>query len=87
MKKSLLTAFAMILLLTSCTQRGCQRFDKNMQFTERTYEVSLYSGGTIVFQDTFKGIVNGEQGTDGFYYFKQDTLIEISGDYVLRSIE
>lgn len=78
---------ACILLLSSCTQRGCQKFNKNTQYTSRQYEVTLYSGGKEVFHDTFKGIVNGEEGTDGFFYFKNDTLIEISGDYVLRSVD
>ncbi len=80
-------AAALMLLLTSCTQRGCQRWEKNTQYSERTYEVKMFSGGQVVFQDTFTGIVNGEEGTDGFYYFKQDTLIEISGDYTLKSLD
>lgn len=47
----------------------------------------MFSGGDTVYQDRFTGIVNGEQHTDGFYYFKGDTLVEVSGDYVLKSLD
>jgi hypothetical protein len=83
-RTTIITAF-LLVLLTSCTQRGCQRFQKKTQFSERSYEVVVFSGGDTVYHDKFTGIVNGEEGTDGFYYFKRDTLIEISGDYVLKS--
>lgn len=85
MKRSSVFVALLLVLLTSCTQRGCQRFQKKTQFSERRYEVLLFSGGDTVFSDSFKGIINGEEGTDGFYYFKGDTLIEVSGDYVLKS--
>lgn len=86
-KQRSIIAVLSLLFLSSCTQRGCQKLDKQMQFSARTYEVTLYSGGKPVFTDKFTGIINGEEGTDGFYYMKGDSLIEISGDYVLRSID
>jgi hypothetical protein len=86
MKKQTLL-FIGLLCLTSCTQRGCQSFQKDTQFSERHYEITLYSGGQPVFKDRFKGIVNGEKGTDGFYYFKGDTLIEVSGEYIIKSLD
>jgi len=78
---------ACILLLSSCTQRGCQKTAKSFQYTDRTYEVTVYSGGVVIHHDFFKGIVNGEEATDGFFYFKNDSLYEISGDYVLKSAD
>lgn len=86
-KINLLIAVTSILFLTSCTQRGCQRWEKDTQFTERSYRIDVYSGGKPVFTDQFRGIVNGEDKTDGIYYFKGDTLVEISGDYVLKSLK
>lgn len=47
----------------------------------------MFSGGDTVFHDKFTGIVNGEQGTDGFFYFKDGVLVEVSGDYVLTSTD
>lgn len=84
MKKYL---FVFSILFCSCTQRGCQRWNKNTQYNERKYQVYMFSGGDTVFRDTFTGIINGEDATDGFYYFKKDTLIEISGDYIIKSVE
>lgn len=76
-----------LLALTSCTERGCQRFQKKTQFNPRNYEVMVFSGGDTVHVDRFRGIINGEEGTDGFYYFKGDTLVEVSGQYVIKSVE
>lgn len=78
---------ALLLGFTSCTQRGCQATKVGFEFSEREYIVDMYSGGRVVFTDTFRGIVNGEEGTDGFYYLKGDTLIEVGGDYVLKSVK
>jgi hypothetical protein len=49
--------------------------------------VVMYSGGDTVFHDKVKTIINSENGSDGIYYYKGDTLIEVSGDYVLKSIK
>lgn len=45
----------------------------------------MFSGGDTVFTDTFKGIVNNSESSDGVYYYKGETLIEVSGDYVIKS--
>lgn len=86
MKKSYLLFIALIIF-TSCTQRSCQKWEKSTQYSERQYEVHLFSGGDTVYTDKFRGIINGEEATDGFYYFKGDTLVEVSGDYVIKSVE
>lgn len=77
----------LLVLLTSCTERGCQKFNKTMQFSPREYDITMFSGGDTVFHDHFTGIINGEEGTDGFFYMKGDSLIEISGDYTIRSAD
>lgn len=73
--------------LCSCTQRGCQSFQRSTQYSERNYEIVMYSGGDTVFHDSFRGIINGEEHTDGIYYFKEDTLVEVAGDYIIKSIK
>lgn len=78
---------AIILVFTSCTQRGCQRFERKWQYSNRHYSIEMYSGGQVVFKDTFYGIINQEDSSDGAYYFKGDSLIELSGDYIIRSIK
>lgn len=77
-------AFACILLLASC-QRACLTFNKSFQSSSRDYEVIMYSGGDTVFRDKFHGILNDSEGSDGMYYYKGDTLIEVSGDYIIKS--
>lgn len=82
MKK--LSTIIFVLALCGC-QRQCQRMDKHYQSTERNYTVIMYSGGDTVFNDQFRGIINSEENSDGCYYYKGDTLIEVSGDYIIKS--
>lgn len=83
MKKTIIVLAA--ILLSSCTQRGCQRWKRQQQYSSRAYGVYMYSGGKMIFEDHFKGIINQEQHSDGIYYFKGDTLVEVNGDYIIKS--
>lgn len=83
MKKTLLGAI--VILLSSCTQRGCQSISRDFQTSERMYHIIVYSGGNVIYKDDFRGILNQEEHSDGLYYFKGDTLIEIGGQYVVKS--
>jgi len=85
MKKQFILVL-LLLSLTSCTQRGCQSFNRSFQFTERYYKVSVYSGGKVVKQFQFKGIINQEENSDGIYWYDNyGELIEVSGDYIVES--
>jgi|688.fasta_scaffold189256_5 hypothetical protein len=85
MKKSIIY-LVICISLTSCA-RSCQSIDKEFQTGSREYEVIMYSGGDTAFYDKVKTIINSEEKSDGIYYYKGDTLIEVSGDYVLKSIK
>lgn len=85
MKKITLIA-ALSVLLTGC-QRSCMKMERNLQTTTRNYEVTLFSGGDTVFTDHFKGIINNSESSDGIYYYKDNVLIEVSGDYVVYSYQ
>lgn len=74
-----------ILFLLSCTPRARQGCNRNWQTSNRQYNIKMYSGDTCVFDDNFYGIINQEENSDGIYYFKGDTLIEIGGNYVIKS--
>lgn len=76
--------FILLAGLCGC-QRQCARFNRNVQSSPRHYQVVMFSGGDTVFNDNFYGIINDAQGSDGCFYFKGDTLIEISGDYIIKS--
>lgn len=82
--KKLIIYSAMFLTLTSCA-RSCQSFDRGFQTSARNNEVVMYSGGDTVFYDKFNGIINDAENSDGAYYYKGDTLIELSGDYIIKS--
>jgi hypothetical protein len=83
MKKRILIIIIAVTL-TSC-QRSCNSFERDFQTSDLNYSIKMYSGGHVVFEDHFKGIVNNSEHSDGVYYYKGDTLIEISGDYVLKA--
>ena len=86
MKKRIITLLAItaILTLSSC-QRFFQRVSRNFQNSARDYRVYMYSGDSLVFYDSFHGIINQEEHSDGIFYFKGDTLIELSGNYIIKS--
>jgi len=86
MKKQIFV-YLSLLGLISCTARQCQGCNRATQFTDRNYDVKLYSGDSMVFHDVFHGIINQEEHSDGFYYFKGDTLVEIGGNYVIKSLK
>ena len=86
MKKLLFIVIA-IIMLSACTQRGCQKFDRNFQFSERYYHIQQYSGGKQVNEWKFKGIINNEEKSDGYFFIINNTLYEISGDITIISTE
>ena len=73
-----------ILTLFSC-QRIFQSLDRSLQSSSRSYQIKMYSGDSLVFHDEFHGILNQEEHSDGVFYFKGDTLIEVSGNYIVKS--
>lgn len=83
MKKTI--SILLLVILCGCTQRGCQKMEKQFQFSERNYHITQYSGGKIVGDYKFYGILNDSEGSDGYFFFKQDTLIEVSGDLTIKS--
>jgi len=82
----------LLIYLVLCTglagcARSCEGCNRDLQMGSRTYEVIMYSGGDTVFYDKFNGIVNNSENSDGCYYHKGDTLIEVSGDYIIKSVD
>ena len=84
MKKNSLIILA-LFTLCGC-QRSCTKFEKSIQKDkERDYNIMVFSAGDTVFVDSFRGVVNVSKDEKTIYYFKNDELIEISGEYILRS--
>lgn len=84
MKNIIIISILTILSMYSC-QRGCTSVKRSLQTVDRDYTIVLFSGGDTVFVDSFRGIVNNSKESDGIYYYKNGQLIEVSGDYVIKS--
>jgi hypothetical protein len=72
--------------LSSC-QRACTSISRDIEAGNRNYTIEMYSGGKVVFTDTVTAMINNSRSSDGIYYYKGDTLVEISGDYILKSVD
>lgn len=81
-----LSLFIFLAALAGCNEMEQQRM-KRQTSNKRTYHIVLFSGGNVVFKDSFYGILNNSEHSDGYYYYKGDSLIEVSGDCIIKSGE
>ncbi|MCB0711289.1 MAG: hypothetical protein KDD67_03060 [Ignavibacteriae bacterium] len=79
-----LLLFIFAITLAGCA-RECEGCRRSVQTGERNYIVTQYSGGVVVNQYRFKGIVNDAEDSDGYYWSIGDTLYEVSGDVLIQS--
>lgn len=84
MKKILLIILT-IITFCSC-KKAIAHLEKNIQVSERNYHIEQYSGGKLIASYDFKGILNDAEGSDGYYFYENDTLFELSGQLVIKSI-
>ncbi len=82
-----LLIFLLALVFAACSTKGCTRMNKEWQMSDRTYIVKQYSGGKLIGEYKFEGILNDSEGSDGYYFFKGDSLIEVSGDLIIKSVD
>lgn len=88
MKKLILgIIFILTVIMSSSCARTWKSIDRNLQSGNREYWVEVYSGGKLIKQYHFKGILNNQQNSDGYYFSQGDSLIEIGGDIIVRSID
>ena len=59
---------------------------KGIQIKKRDYYIEQYSGGKLIKTYEFNGMLNDSQSSDGYYFYRNDTLYELSGDLVIKSI-
>lgn len=85
MKKFILVITIFFAIILSGCARGCEEFNRNIQMTERNYSVEVYSGGKLVRTYQFKGIINNQENSDGYYFSIGDSLHEVSGDIIIKS--
>ena len=82
MKRKILFMLAILLALglSSC-QKEWQSLRKGVQTSKRNYTIKQYSGGVLIGEYTFKGMLNDSEGSDGYYFYLGDELVEVSGDF------
>ncbi len=86
MKAVILVSIA-LLTLVGC-ERSYVKMEKSLDKNKaRSYNLVVFNGGDTIFVDNFDGVVNVSKEDNSIYYFKNNELIEISGDYILRSKE
>ena len=83
--KNKLLIIASIVFLSSC-QKIVEATKKDFQTSNRKYIIEQFSGGKLIRTYNFTGTLNDSEYSDGYYFFKGDTLIEISGDVIIKSI-
>ena len=82
--RSTLVLILLTLLMAGCA-RSCTGCRRSAQTGAREYHIQQYSGGEVVGEYRFHGIVNNAEESDGYYWYQGDTLVEVSGDVVIRS--
>ena len=81
-----LTVIVVALLMSGCA-RSCESFNRDFQTGDRNYHIRQYSGGTLIQEWKFKGILNNQDNSDGYYFSVNDTLYEIGGDIIISSTD
>jgi hypothetical protein len=69
---------------TGCASLGNSLSKTGTSIVGADYRVTLYSGGQPVRQWDLHGIVNEEDGSDGWYFNCKRQVIRISGDVVVE---
>lgn len=87
MRKLSFFAIILIALLFTGCQRSCNAFNRGFQASERKYHIIQYSGGQVIAEYQFVGIVDNQENSDGYYFYYGDQLVEMSGDIIIRSTD
>jgi hypothetical protein len=80
MKTLKLFAIGILFLSFTGCARSCESLDAGIQMTNKDIIVRQYSGGKLIFERKFHGMVNSSKESDGYYFTDDDTLFKLSGD-------
>lgn len=85
--KKLIFAIVATLMLSSCA-RSCQSLERST-FDNHAHNIrlTLYSGGEAVKTWEFNGIVSEAAGSDGYFFYYDNRLVEVSGDVVIEYLD
>lgn len=82
-----IAALFIIVTLSSCA-RSCQSLErKTFDNKKHKIKITQYSGGQKVGYWEINGIVNSSENSDGYYFYHNNKLVEISGDIKLEYLD
>ena len=85
MKRKFLFVLIISVALFSSCKRTWESMRRGIQASDRHYEIKQYSGGKLIGTYKFKGILNNSENSDGYYFYLDNKLIEVSGDLIIIS--
>lgn len=77
--------FSLLLIFGGCA-RMCAGINRDFQVANRYYNIQQYSGGKLIKEWNFYGMLNNQSNSDGYYFTVNDTLYEIGGDIIISSV-
>jgi hypothetical protein len=88
MKKIKLFAVVLMTVVLSSCARGCQEVDRSLfDNVNHNVKITQYSGGKLIGEWTINGIVNNSSASDGYYFYTNGKLVEVSGDIRLEYLD
>lgn len=77
--------FLSIAMISGCA-RSCENIKRSYD-TDNKYSVTHYSGGKEINKWEFEGLINSSEASDGYYFYYNNKLIEVSGDVLIEEID
>lgn len=79
-------AISLLILTTGCSSLRTELSREAADFTNRSAEISCYSGGQVIYSGRSDGKVFSEENSDGYTFISADDrkLKEVSGDCIIE---
>ena len=79
-------AISLLMLTTNCSSLRTELSREAADLTNRSAEISCYSGGQLIYSGRTDGKVFSEENSDGYTFISADDgkLKELSGDCIIK---
>ena len=81
-----LVVFSLLCLVTGCSSWRIGLSRNTADWTNRSAQISCYSGGQLIYSGKTEGKVFSESNSDGYTFIAADDgkLKEVSGDCIIK---
>ena len=81
-----LVVFSLLCLVTGCSSWRTGLSRNTADWTNRSAQISCYSGGQLIYSGKTEGKVFSESNSDGYTFIAADDgkLKEVSGDCIIK---